>query len=124
MDAIQFVVDREDALYRAMIALDYAALGDFLSDDLSYAHSTGVVESKMAYLDGLRGGLYEYGSITRASGNTMLFLGVAFTTGAIDMCVGTKGAAKSVIRLQHVLIWREEAAVWHLLLRQATRIPT
>ena len=32
---------REDALYRAMISLDYAALNDLLSDDLSYEHSTG-----------------------------------------------------------------------------------
>jgi hypothetical protein len=48
---------REDALYAAMIALDYAALDDLLSSDLSYVHSTGVVESKPAYLAALRQGL-------------------------------------------------------------------
>ena len=58
---------REDALYAAMIALDYAALDDLLSSDLSYVHSTGVVESKAAYLAALRQGLYEY---ARSPGTT------------------------------------------------------
>lgn len=124
MDATRAIVDREDALYQAMIALDYAALADLLSEDLSYIHSTGVVESKAAYLDGLRDGLYEYASVTRVDSKTSVYPGVAFTTGMIDMDVGAKGSAKNVIRLQHVLIWREEAAVWRLLLRQATRIPS
>jgi hypothetical protein len=63
--AAETIRRREDALYAAMIALDYAALDDLLSDDLSYVHSTGVVESKPAYLAALRRGLYEYGAITR-----------------------------------------------------------
>jgi hypothetical protein len=52
----------------------------------------------------------------------MLHPEVAITTGVVDMLVGAKGEAKRLIRLQHVLIWREEAAVWRLLLRQATRL--
>ena len=118
----QLIVDREDALYCAMIALDHGALNELLSGDLSYIHSTGVVESKAAYLVALREGLYEYGGITRVSGKTMLHPEVAITTGEVDMLVGAKGEAKRLIRLQHVLIWREEAAVWRLLLRQATRL--
>jgi hypothetical protein len=45
---LETIRKREDALYAAMTALDYAALGGLLSDDLSYVHSTGVVESKPA----------------------------------------------------------------------------
>jgi hypothetical protein len=124
MATTQLITDREDALYQAMIALDYAALDDILSDDVSYIHSTGVMESKAAYLAGLRDGLYEYGAIACISSKTMPYPRVAFTTGVIEMCVGAKGSGKSVIRLRHVLIWREEEAVWRLLLRQATRVPT
>jgi hypothetical protein len=39
------------------------------------------------------------------------------------MSVGAHGSAKNMIRLQHVLIWRQEAGTWRLLLRQATRLP-
>jgi hypothetical protein len=41
----------------------------------------------------------------------------------MDMLVGANGSVKGTIRLQHVLIWRQEAGIWRLLLRQATRIP-
>jgi len=115
---------REDALYAAMIALDYAALDDLLSSDLSYVHSTGVVESKAAYLAALRQGLYEYAAITRHDGGTQIFATCAVTRGIIDMAVGAMGSAKSIIRLQHVLVWIRQGETWRLTLRQATRIPT
>jgi hypothetical protein len=115
---------REDTLYAAMIALDYATFDDLLSDDLSYIHSTGVVESKAGYLAGLRQGLYEYASITRRDGGTQVFATCAVTRGMIDMMVGATGSAKAMIRLQHVLVWVRQGATWRLTLRQATRIPT
>ncbi len=124
MSSIPTITDRENELYRAMLAFDYTALGNILSDDVSYIHSTGVVESRSEYFAGLRHGLYEYGDIKILSANTTLFEGVAMTTGVMEMLVGANGSQKTTIRLQHVLIWRQEAGTWRLLLRQATRIPT
>ncbi len=118
------IAARETALYKAMLAFDYAALDAILSDEVSYIHSTGVVEDKAAYFAGLRRGEYEYGDIERISGTTRVFAGIAMTTGVITMLVGAGGSAKSTIRLQHVLIWAEERGAWRLLLRQATRLPT
>jgi hypothetical protein len=114
---------RESALYAAMLAFDYGALDQILSDDVQYIHSTGVVESKAAYFAGLREGLYEYGDIAISGAATRFFPGVAITTGVMTMLVGEKGSAKGTIRLQHVLVWQHEAAGWRLLLRQATRLP-
>jgi hypothetical protein len=114
----------EDALYAAMIALDYAALDDLLSSDLSYVHSTGVMETKPAYLTALKRGLYEYAAITRHEGGTQIFATCAVTRGIIEMTVGAMGSAKSMIRLQHVLVWIRQGETWRLTLRQATRIPT
>jgi hypothetical protein len=124
MPDTDIITQREAELYRAMLAFDYTALDGLLSDEVSYIHSTGVVETKAEYFAGLRQGLYEYGDITIPSGQTRLFDGVAMTTGVMEMLVGAKGSAKGTIRLQHVLIWRREASTWRLLLRQATRIPT
>jgi hypothetical protein len=45
------------------------------------------------------------------------------TTGVMEMLVGANGSEKHTIQLRHVLIWRQEAGLWRLLLRQATRIP-
>jgi hypothetical protein len=120
---IQAVAQRETALYEAMLAFDYAALDGLLSDDLSYVHSTGVVESKPEYLSALRRGLYEYAAITKVGSSTRLFADIAITSGVIDMLVGAQGSAKGTIRLQHVLVWVRELGTWRLLLHQATRIP-
>jgi ketosteroid isomerase-like protein len=115
--------DREAALYAAMLAFDYPALDRILSDEVQYVHSTGVVEGKTAFFSGMRQGLYEYGDITIAGAETKSFPGVAITTGVMTMVVGEKGSAKGTIRLQHVLVWRQEGTEWRLLLRQATRLP-
>jgi ketosteroid isomerase-like protein len=50
----------EQALYRAMIAQDFAALGAILADDVVYIHATMIAEYKAGYLVGVRNGLYEY----------------------------------------------------------------
>ncbi len=124
MSDTDVITQREAELYRAMLAFDYAALDGLLSEEVSYIHSTGVVETKAEYFAGLRQGLYEYGDITIPSGTTRLFHDVAMTSGVMEMLVGAKGSPKDTIRLQHVLIWRHETGTWRLLLRQATRIPT
>jgi Domain of unknown function (DUF4440) len=121
MPAEEIITKREAELYQAMLAFDYTALDDILSNDISYIHSTGVVETKAAYFAGLRQGLFEYGDITIRSAETRVFGSVAMTTGVMEMLVGANGSIKSTIRLQHVLIWREEGGTWKLLLRQATR---
>jgi len=123
MSDTQVIAGRESELYRAMLAFDYPALDGLLSDEVSYIHSTAVVETKAEYFAGMRRGLYEYGAIEILSAQTRMFDGVAMTTGVMDMLVGANGSAKGTIRLQHVLIWRQEAGIWRLLLRQATRIP-
>jgi hypothetical protein len=123
MSDTKIIADREAELYEAMIAFDYPVLDAILSDEVSYIHSTAVVETKADYFAGLRSGLYEYGAIDIRSGSTRMFEGIAMTTGVMDMLVGANGSVKGTIRLQHVLVWRLEAGTWRLLLRQATRIP-
>jgi hypothetical protein len=123
MPDTQIITDRENELYKAMLAFDYPALDRILSDEVSYIHSTGVVETKAEYFGGMRRGLYEYGAIEITGGQTRMFDGVAITSGIMEMLVGANGSAKGTIRLQHVLVWRQEAGTWRLLLRQATRLP-
>lgn len=117
------ITRREDALFAAMVAMDFQALDGLLAADLSYVHSTGVVETKAEYLAALPRGLYEYGAITRLNGFTQMFDGVAITRGMIEMVVGAGGSAKGMIRLQHALVWVAQGGQWRLSLRQATRIP-
>ena len=86
----------EQALYRAMIEQDFAALDAILSDDVVYIHSTAVAETKDGYLTGVRNGLYDYGSI-QSDAVTVRFCGeVAVQTGKVRMVVG-QGASLGAI---------------------------
>ena len=111
----------ERALYRAMIAHDFAALDALLADDVVYIHSTAVAETKAEYFAGIRKGLYEYGAID-SSGVTLRHCGdVAIQTGKVRMTVGARGEPLAPIHLLFTLVWKREPQGWRLWQRHATR---
>jgi len=115
--------NRLRALYAAMLAHDTAALGELLADDSVYVHSTGVVETKAEYLNGVRNGLYQYeqarstAQVIRADGN------LAVVTDMLDFRGGPRGIVHLPVRLFTTLAWQKQGNTWRLGLRQATRIP-
>lgn len=118
------VVQAEKALYRAMIAQDFAELEALLADELSYIHSTGVLESKRGYLAGVADGLYDYERIESHDVTTTAHGDLAVQTGIVEMCVGARGQTRDVIRLFFTLLWTQRNGVWQLWRRQATRDKT
>jgi ketosteroid isomerase-like protein len=110
-------------LYAAMLAHDIPALDALLTDDCVYVHSTGLAETKAAFLDGVRTGLYEYervrpvSEMIQESGD----LAVVYTT--LDFVGGPRGQPNAPTTLITTLVWRREAGGWRLTIRQATRVP-
>src|SRR5277367_4586774 len=89
----------EHSLYRAMIAQDFTALRELLADDVIYIHSTAVAESKDAYLDGVRDGLYDYAAIDSRDVALRIVGDVAIQTGTVVMSVGARSEPKTPINL-------------------------
>lgn len=116
------VVAAELALYRAMIAQDLAALAAILADDAVYIHSTAVAESKQGYLEGVRDGLYEYGSIESDDVSVRYCGDVAIQTGTVRMTVSARWRPKTPITLLFTLVWKREPRGWRLWQRHATRL--
>ncbi len=112
----------ERQLYAAQAAGAVAAIAPLLSADLRYVHSTGVAETREAYLAGVRDGAYEYGAIASRDVQLDVSEDLALQRGIVDMTVGAHGAAKSPIRLLFCLAWRREGPQWRLLYRLATRM--
>lgn len=112
----------ERQLYASQVAGSVGAIAPLLSADLRYVHSTGVAETRDAYLAGVQAGAYEYGSIASRDVDLDVSEDLAFQRGIVDMAVGANGAPKSSIRLLFCLVWRREGPQWRLLYRQATRM--
>jgi len=115
------IIEAEYALYRAMIAQDFATLRVLLADDLVYIHSTAVSESKEEYLAGVAAGLYDYGAIETKHARNWIHGDVVIRTGLVRMVVGERGKPKDDINLLFTFVWRRESSAWRLVLRQATR---
>lgn len=113
----------EQALYRAMIAQDFAALDAILAEDVVYIHSTAVAETKDGYLAGVKDGLYEYETIESSDVTVRFYDDVAVQTGKVRMVVGERGQPKAPIDLLFTLVWKRVPRGWRLWQRQATRIP-
>ena len=118
------ILEVERALYRAQVAGNVDDLRPMLGANLVYIHSTGVAETRDEYLDGVAGGLYEYGEIASRNTRVQVFDGVAIMNGVVDMTVSAHGAAKTLIHLLFCLVWTREDGAWRLDFRQATRIPS
>ena len=113
----------EQALYRAMVARDFAALERLLAPDVVYVHSTAVAEDRVAYLAGVADGLYEYASVTSHDAQVRIHGDGAFTHGICAMRVGAKGEPPVRIHLLFLLAWVRDGGAWRLVHRHATRVP-
>jgi hypothetical protein len=107
-----------------MVKGDRAALEKLLSDDLTYTHSTALLETKAQFIASVTGGSIDYVSIVpsepdwkvRINGNTAVVNGVA-AVNVVD-----KGNDRK-IRIRFTTAHANRGGAWQLLAWQATVIP-
>ena len=117
------VAAADDARVAALLANDLAKLGPFLSEDLSYGHSDGRVETKAEFLHALTGAKTRYESITYLDRNLATAApGIVILTGRARMKLLHDGKPLAFTLRIHG-VWREEAGQWRLLAYQSARLP-
>ena len=114
------VAEAVTALRNAMLAADKAKLESLVSDQLSYGHSAGKIETKKEFVDVVAGKKTTYKSITisdpkvQVTGNNA----VARHTYAVEFeSDGKPGSAKIGV----MQVWVKDGGSWKLLARQAFR---
>ena len=122
--AEQQVLQAEKDRFAAMVKGDRAALEKLLSDDLTYTHSTALLETKEQFIKSVTSGNIDYVSIVpsesdwkvRINGSTALVNGVAAVT------VVDKGNDRK-IRIRFTTVHANRGGAWQLLAWQSTVIP-
>ena len=115
------VLTRVEALRRAMVDADAAALDELVSEELSYGHSNAVVEDKKRFSEKLITGesdfiTMELSELTvKMSGKTAL---VRCRLDGKTSDGGKPGQAK----LHVLMVWQQKGGTWKLLARQATKL--
>jgi Domain of unknown function (DUF4440) len=113
----------DDARVAATIAADRAKLGAIFSDDLNYAHSSGVVNDKAAYIDTIVSGHTQYFSIEYEKRKfTLGAPGIVLMTGRCHVKSANDGKPLNLY-LGFLAVWRLEGGVWRFLAWQSCRLP-
>lgn len=113
----------DDARIAAMMAGDKAALEKVFSDELHYAHSNGVVDTKASFVEILAEGRTKYaGYDHEARSFTFPAPGVALMKGrARIQAESAKGKMDAV--LSYLAVWRKEGETWRFLAWQSCKLP-
>jgi len=112
-----------DARIAALVAGDVAALGAILSDDLHYVHSSGVADTKKAFLANLVSGKTKYVEYVPGERSWRHpAAGIALESGKARLKVVNAGSPMTV-QLSYLATWREENGQWKFLAWQSARLP-
>jgi ketosteroid isomerase-like protein len=105
----------------AVVGNNFAELDKLLSDDLIYAHSTGVIETKKEYLAKLRQKTQVYKSIDHSSLTVKLHGDSAVAHSKVRM-TGTNAQGPFDNQLMMIHFWVRSGGQWRLVAHQTTRL--
>jgi ketosteroid isomerase-like protein len=111
-----------ETLNKAMITPDQAVLDNITAEELSYGHSTGVVQNKSEFIKDVVSGPVKFFQIENSNQN----ISVADNT-AIVRCIssikGTRDSAPLDLKIGILMIWKKTNGGWKLLARQGYKLP-
>ncbi len=115
------ITKAENDWVAAVTGQDFAALDRILHDDLIYAHSTGVIETKSDYLGKLRSGAQRYDAIEH-SRTTVKMHGDAAVAHSIVRMKGKSPTGPFDNRLMMIHLWVKHDGRWRLAAHQTTEL--
>ncbi|HEX2091485.1 MAG TPA: nuclear transport factor 2 family protein [Longimicrobiaceae bacterium] len=118
----QEVRSLEEQRFAAMVRGDTAGVGRILADDLTYTHSTGVVESRDQFLAGIAAGMFRYEAIEPEEVRVRAYGTAAVVTGRARMRVRTPAGAQA-FRIRYTDVYALREGRWRMVAWQSTRIP-
>lgn len=104
-----------------VLARDVKALEKIVADDLIYAHSTGIIDTKQTYLAKIGEGRQVYTKVEHQKIETRLH-GSSAITHCIMRMMGTNPAGPFDDKVMMMHVWVKKGAHWVLAAHQTTRI--
>ena len=109
-------------LNQAMIDGNHIMLDQLTSSNLSYGHSSGLIEDKNAYITAIVDGIFGFTSIDLTEQTISINNNVAIVRHKFSAGTDNKGQEPGRVNLAVLQIWQKEKGKWFLLARQATKI--
>jgi uncharacterized protein DUF4440 len=104
----------EERRYRAMLDGDVETLDSLLDDELTYTHSSGVVDTKATYLAGVRDKVWEYKHILRENERVIERVGCALVFCRLRIDLSVRGTPRKV-ESNALAVWAQDGNQCRLL---------
>jgi ketosteroid isomerase-like protein len=115
------VANAVEALKKAMIDADKAALENIATDGLSYGHSSGKVEDKAEFVRAIVSGESDFVTIDLTEQTIKIVGNNAIVRHKLFAKTNNKGQAGTA-NIAILLVWQKQKGQWKLLARQAVKI--
>lgn len=116
------VTQAVETLRKALIDPDQSTLDKLAADELSYGHSSGMVQDKTAFIEALTSGKSDFVTIDLSEQTVKVVDNTAIVRHHFSATTNDGGKPGSV-KLSILLIWQKQKGQWRLLARQAVKLP-
>lgn len=122
MSAEDDVLAAEDRRYEALLGPDLPTLERLFHDRLSYAHSSGVRDTKDQYLEKIRNGYYDYARIDHPVERVDVLGDTVVVIGRMTADLTVQGTQKTIDNLS-LAVWTKDSGEWQLIAYASTPLP-
>ena len=122
MSAEDDVLAAEDRRYEALLGPDLPTLERLFHDRLSYAHSSGVRDTKDQYLEKIRNGYYDYARVDHPVERVDVLGNTAVVIGRMTADLTVQGTQKTIDNLS-LAVWTKDSEEWQLVAYASTPLP-
>jgi sugar phosphate isomerase/epimerase len=118
--ALEFSVEK---LHNALLEADSVSLSYLTAEELTYGHSSGLVENKAAFKEALLTKKSDFTRIDFTSSDIHIKEDVAWVRGNMDADLAAANGGTTNVKLKILYVWvkEKESGYWKLLARQAVR---
>jgi ketosteroid isomerase-like protein len=106
----------------ATLAGDAAGVGAMMTDDFTFTHPNGVVESKTQFLDALKTGSLKYKTLTDEERQVRVHGATGIVSGTCRIVVTASGTEFDV-RVVFTELWVKKGTGWKMVLWHASNAP-
>ena len=110
-----------NALTKAMIDADKEGLKKYTHEHLSYGHSSGVVQTREEFIDGIVSGRSDFVTIDLSAQTITVIKKSAFVR-HIFSATTNDGGKPGTVKLSILLVWLKKDNTWKLVARQAVKV--
>ena len=109
-----------EALRKAMLAADRAALSDLAADELIYGHTSGRTENKSQFIDGIVSGKSAFSEIELSDQTVRVVDNIALVHHIMN---GARSNAPAGVKIKLAIlsVWLRRHGQWKLVARQAVK---